>query len=200
MENKIKMYFALLLIIFCFQLISCTYTNSHKNRINNVSNGLTYITLIENSQSHKINESGHLDSIVLKYSNIDSNIQRVRKFYFLKNSNTIYVSCNLLRKDSTVFIGSDSINAKEYKIFQTYKDSKTHHFSFLTQKYIEGGLRFIRRESILINGKKNSLNVFYGNDFGPKFSDSLYLFFDENTHIRLIKSKDGKLIFRDKNW
>jgi len=191
MENNIR-YLTIFLVLWLF-LLGCK--NSTKNR---KFKALNTITLISSQESNNINK--HLDSIVLKYWVIDTNIQRVQKYYYIGSAEPICVSYIIHVDNAFVLAGLDNVSVKQFKLYLSFKDSITHYFSFPTQKYMDGGLKYVRKESVILKGHKAALFVFFGNDIGLNFSNAVFVYFDENNHIRQIKSKNGELLFRDKNW
>lgn len=174
-------------------ILSC----KHEKR----QNKETQTTTLINARKHPKDTSTLFnDSIQLKYTQLDSNTQNVSRIFFLNKGKPVVMEYTLIKcGDSLVYI--KPLNDTIKSVYLNTKSAHSTHLYFnIPQVYLMGGLRYIRTENCLDKNKAaDQVMVFYGNDIGFSFGDSLYYYFDKKIHLRKIASKSGEIMYVDKD-
>ena len=157
--------------------------------------GVISITLVNKSAYPTDISKDFNDSIQIEYKQQDSLTQLVSRTFFFRRGKPITIKYYLINCDSVIYIKPlDDSTKSAYIDFRVKKS--THLFFSIPQRYLIGGLRYIRTEgSSNYKNKSDNLIVTYGNDLGFAFGDSLYFYFDNCTHLRKIVSNDGKILY-----
>ena len=196
LQNRNSVLGFLMVVILFFS--GCNYDSSQKN-------GIITITLVNLRERPKDQKKIYNDSIQIRYTQINEDMQQVCRTFFITNRKSIIINYLLIQSgDSITYI--KPLDDSTRSVYINLNSSRpTHLFFTIPQQYLEASLRYIKMEKQLIPKKRiDKLLVLCGRDVGfigsTGSTDSLYYYFDQSIHLRKITSKNGEVLYCDKNY
>lgn len=190
LENKYIVFELIIMLL----LQSCVYNSERKTKV-------TTDTLIHLREKHQDTLSNFNDSIQISYIQVNKNTQKVSRVFFFKKGKPLIIDYYLIKyNDSLTCIRAKSDTTKAVYIdLDRYRS--TYLFINPSKIYLWGSLSYKKKEKCRYkNNQSDSLFVLFGYDLGFLCDcDPNYYYFDKNIHLKKITSRNGKVLYCDKN-